>query len=187
MRVIIIATCFFLCQSGFSQGSFSQGIIPNKYTIYSKVLSDFFGYIEEEYENIRVTFLKRRTNYHGVKGNYEDERLNKLALKLNDSEKNKRLRVGRVDTPFKLKGIGKLRLTLMFVRGVGEGWKKFKRKNPRAYGIIEVSDIVFSEEGDYCLLVVGYRRGGRHGTGTLLLVNLEGEPEIIKEKTIWKS
>lgn len=71
-----------------------------------------------------------------------------------------------------------------------EGWEGFYKKFPKAVlGIIEVSEIVFSDDKRYCLFYMGYSKRELDGYGCLLMIDLNSKNCKILKKVlgIWVS
>jgi hypothetical protein len=75
-----------------------------------------------------------------------------------------------------------------FERGAVVGWDKFDADYPQAFGKLEVSRAVLSEDGSQALLYFDYGCGDLCGNGMLFLLRRDGDRWVVAGKTgLWVS
>lgn len=112
-----------------------------------------------------------------------------LACKL-DSLNNEKTGCikNKFDLDFKIKMFSEFKIKWVFRQRKKDNRKTFYKKYPNSFGIIEVSNIAYSNNKKYAVFYIGYQRFGLWGYGCLLLLDLESKNEIIKKQVeIWIS
>ncbi|MEO0897272.1 MAG: hypothetical protein AAFY71_12780 [Bacteroidota bacterium] len=93
----------------------------------------------------------------------------------------------KIKIPFKTFTFTEAQMQDLFSRGTKEGWNDFYEEYPRAFGILEMSGITRSADGESCMLYVGYQRYGLEGAGYLLWIDMRGEISIKGKIKLWES
>ncbi|MCK4662210.1 MAG: hypothetical protein KAT68_05055 [Bacteroidales bacterium] len=88
---------------------------------------------------------------------------------------------------YKIKLISDANIKWIFRNKRKDNWWRFYRKYPNSYGIIEISDIVWSEDKRYCLLYFGVQRYGLVGGGYFILIDTKSNIKIKNQLEIWIS
>ena len=200
---MIIQGVLFILISSFIQISGEL----NEEEIYSKILTAFLSEIIDEEEGVTTVMMKKELQREslGETLTYDDlgylGAISKQLLIIEDgharpdsimiemvnrfekSENNKKVDFSRIEIPYEIELIANKKF-LRKVKGKN-GWKRFHKKNPNAFGVIECSNLVFSKDKRYCALYLGYFRGALNGYGCILIADLKGEKLIKGEIELW--
>ena len=175
--------------------------------IYSKILTEFLSGAVYETEDISKVLIKKELQKEslGEELKYDDlsyllaisknlliikdslarpdSVVIEMVNKFEKSENNKEVDFSKIKLPYEIELISKKKF-LRKVKGKN-GWKRFRKKNPNTFGVIEFSNLVYSDDKRYCALYVGYLRGGLRGYGCILIADLKGEKLIKGEIELW--
>lgn len=166
--------------------AFCQSKYFTKRKIYSSVISEYLEFLKDCDDINSVVIIKSTSNQDHFNSTQNDSLLQFLSKKLTRKIIPRRVPVRKIKSYVPIHGLSKLKSKLIF-RNLRNGWKRFYEKYPKSYGIMRVSNIVFTKDSKYCILNISYNRRPRHGAGVLLLIELNDKPKIIKEIALWKS
>lgn len=110
-----------------------------------------------------------------------------LVNKFERSQNSKPVNFKAIKLPYKIELTSNQAIAEAFKDDVEKGWKKFYKKRSKSFGIVEISNLVFSADKRFCILYVGYRRRGLNGYGCLLIADLEDQDVIKAEIELWIS
>ena len=75
----------------------------------------------------------------------------------------------------------------IFSKGIEKGWRKFYRKFIRSGGLVTLSDIQYSNDKKFAALYMSLKKRGLNAAGYIILIDLVGEPKILKTMRVWIS
>lgn len=110
-----------------------------------------------------------------------------LLNKFENNRTRKLVNLEKIKLPYKIELLSPQAINSAFKEDVEKGWREFYKKRPKSFGIVEVSNLVFSDNNRFCILYVGYMRRGLHGYGCLLIVDLYDKDLITAEIELWVS
>lgn len=212
MKQLLLILLSFL----FWTYSFSQKLDNElDYLIYSKAINEYISDYEgidtiktlvinrkKQKDNIDCEFAKEFQDSLNVLYTIYRELVNiddsigiadtlfiNTACKL-DSFNNKKIKrlKNSFDLNYQVYLISEFKIKYLFRNGRKDNWKTFYKKYPNSFGIIEVSNIAYSNDKNFAVFYIGYQRFGLMGYGCLLLIDLNKEDNIIlKQVEIWIS
>ena len=188
------------------------------YAVYSKVIKEYIQRkivsSDVKLDRERLVFRKKKTimsyeldtskisdpsflrflsqDFLEIEGNHLksiDTLSIRLMLKLDSSANNGSFKVQLLDIPYKTHVIVERKITRMFKHDIERGWKRFYKKYPKSLGILDISDIVYSENKHFCLVYIGVHHGTLNGGGGLFLLDLQSKDNHLIKKYfhVWSS
>lgn len=180
--------------------------------IYAKILTEYLGQIIDNEDEIKSIILTKKLKKEslGEELSYNDlgriysaskslliidenniARPDSLKIdlvnKFERSTVRKKVNLREIKLPYEIELISSKTVKRRFRKNVKKGWENIYKKYPKSFGIFEISNLVFSDDRRFCILYVGYSRGGLNGYGCLLIADLENEKIIKTEIELWVS